>query len=136
MIHLGIVGRVSLQQLFVSTQKRCGIDAALIPDQHEPTRRPQDTCELGADVFAISTSIERVALDWGRPTQRFVDRLTLEEARSHLAEGTHFASGSMAPKIEAIIAFLEHGGREALITNPENIDRAMEGKTGTRITRQ
>ncbi len=90
---------------------------------------------IGADVFAISTSIERVALDWGRPTQRFVDRLTLEEARSYLAEGTHFASGSMAPKIEACIGFLERGGGEAVIASPENLELALMGRAGTHIVR-
>jgi len=66
-----------------------------------------------ADVFIISTAIERVALDWGRPSQRFVDRMTLGEAKAYLAEGTHFAAGSMAPKIEACIDYLERGGGEA-----------------------
>ncbi|HEY5268905.1 MAG TPA: hypothetical protein VII97_01090, partial [Anaerolineales bacterium] len=68
------------------------------------------------------------------------DRMTLAEARQYLAEGTHFAKGSMAPKIQAIIWFLEaggrppeNGGRQALITNPENIGRALKGETGTWI---
>ena len=68
---------------------------------------------LRADVFMITTGVDRVALDWGRPEQRWVDRLTLAEAKDYLAEGMHFAAGSMAPKIEACIEFLEHGGGEA-----------------------
>jgi len=88
---------------------------------------------IRADVFMITTAVDRVALDWGRPEQRWVDGMTLAEAKAHLAEGTHFASGSMAPKIEACIEFLEHGGGEAVITNPENMERALAGEAGTRI---
>ena len=90
---------------------------------------------IRADVFAISTSIERVALDWGKPTQRFVDRLTVDEARAYLAEGTHFAPGSMAPKVEACIGFLERGGGEAIITSPGNLELALVGRAGTHIVR-
>jgi carbamate kinase len=89
--------------------------------------------QLGAELFVISTAVERVALRWGRPDQEWVDRLTLSEAKSLLEEGTHFAKGSMAPKIEACISYLENGGHEALITNPENVERALAGETGTRI---
>ena len=88
---------------------------------------------LRADVFMITTGVDRVALDWGRPERRWVDRLTLAEAKEYLAEGTHFAAGSMAPKIEACIEFLEHGGGEAVVTNPENMERALAGEAGTRI---
>jgi carbamate kinase len=56
--------------------------------------------ELGADLFVIATAVEQVALDFGTPEQRWVDRMTVSEARGYLAEGTHFAPGSMAPKIE------------------------------------
>jgi len=88
---------------------------------------------IGADVFMITTSVDRVAIDWGRPAQRAVDRLTLAEAKAYLAEDTHFAAGSMAPKIEACIEFLEHGGGEAIITSPANMERALAGEAGTRI---
>jgi len=89
---------------------------------------------IQADLFIISTAVEKVALNFNKPDQRWLDRLTLEQARQYLAEG-HFARGSMQPKIEAVIRYLEHGGKEALITNPENIEKALEGTTGTRITR-
>jgi carbamate kinase len=85
---------------------------------------------LKADLFLISTAVEKVALDYNKPSQRWLDRVSLAEARQYLAEG-HFAKGSMGPKIEAIIKFLEQGGKQALITNPENIERALDGKTGT-----
>jgi len=90
--------------------------------------------DLDADLFLISTAVEKVALDFGTPAQRWVDHLTLAEARRHLAEGVHFAAGSMAPKIEAIIEFLENGGRHAIVTDPPNLARALAGQTGTHFT--
>lgn len=89
--------------------------------------------KIHADLFLISTAVEKVALNFGKPDQKWLDRITLAEAKQYLAEGTHFAKGSMAPKIQAIIWFLENGGKQALITNPENIGRAMRGETGTWI---
>lgn len=89
--------------------------------------------ELGAELFLIATAVEKVAIHFGKPDQKWLDRITLAEAKQYLAEGTHFAKGSMAPKIEAIIWFLENGGKQALITNPENIGRALRGETGTWI---
>jgi carbamate kinase len=88
---------------------------------------------VGADVFAITTAVERVALDWGKPSQAWVDRLTVAEARGYLAEGGHFMPGSMAPKIEACLEFLERGGGEAIITAPADLELALVGKAGTRI---
>ena len=90
---------------------------------------------IDADLLLISTAIEQVALNWGTPDQRFVGHMTLAEVKQYLAEGGHFAEGSMAPKMRAVVQFLEGGGTEALITNPENIERAMAGETGTRITK-
>jgi carbamate kinase len=87
---------------------------------------------LGADQFVISTAVCRVCLDFGTPRQRPLDRLTLEEARRYLAEG-QFGEGSMAPKIRAVLSYLEHGGREAVITCPEELEDAVEGRAGTRI---
>ena len=89
--------------------------------------------EIGADLFLIATAVEKVAINFGKPDQKWLDKITLAEARQYLAEGKHFAKGSMAPKIEAIIWFLENGGKQALITNPENIGRALKGETGTWI---
>jgi carbamate kinase len=89
---------------------------------------------LAADLLMILTAVEKVALDFGRPTQRWVDHMTLDEAKEHLAEGRHFASGSMAPKIQAVVDYLEGGGEEAIITDPDNVERALRGETGTRIT--
>jgi carbamate kinase len=88
---------------------------------------------IRADIFVISTTVERVALNYGKPDQKWLDRITLIETKQYLAEGIHFAAGSMAPKIQAVIWYLENGGKQALITNPENIGRALKGETGTWI---
>ena len=89
---------------------------------------------INADLFLISTAVEKVAINFGKTNQKWLDRMTLSEAKQYLAEGIHFAKGSMAPKIQAIIWYLEAGGKQALITNPENIGRALNGETGTWIT--
>jgi len=88
---------------------------------------------IGAELFVVTTAVEKVALDFGTPEQRWVDELTLSEAKERLAEGRHFAKGSMAPKIEAIVQFLERGGAAAIVTDPANVERALAGETGTRI---
>ncbi len=90
---------------------------------------------VGAELFVISTAVEKAALNFGKPDQKWLDQMTLDEAKKYLAEGTHFAKGSMAPKVQAIIRFLEGGGQQALITNPENIGRALKGETGTMVVR-
>jgi carbamate kinase len=89
---------------------------------------------LGAGLLLICTAVERVALHFGTPQAQWVDHLTLSEAKRYLAEGTHFKGGSMAPKIQACINYLDSGGQEALITSPQHIEAALAGKTGTRIT--
>ena len=91
--------------------------------------------DLGADLLLITTAVEKVALNFGTPEQRWLDRLTLSEAKAYLAVGTHFAKGSMAPKMQAMIEYLERGGTEGIITDTPNVDRALAGETGTRITR-
>ncbi len=88
---------------------------------------------IKADVFIISTAVEKVAINFGKPDQKWLDKLTVAEAKAYLNDGTHFAKGSMAPKIQAIIWFMENGGKRAIITNPENIGRALRGETGTWI---
>jgi carbamate kinase len=88
--------------------------------------------ELHADLFLISTAVEKVALNFNRPDQQWLDQVTLKDARRYLEEG-HFAKGSMGPKVAAILEFLEAGGKQAIVTNPENIERALAGETGTRF---
>ncbi len=89
---------------------------------------------LGADTFLISTAVEKVYINFGKPDQKGLDTVTLAEAKKYLAEG-HFAKGSMAPKVEAAIAFLEAGGEMAIITNPENMGKSVRGESGTRFVR-
>lgn len=89
--------------------------------------------EIGAELYLISTAVEKVALNFGKPNQKWIDEMTMAEAKKYLAEGTHFAKGSMKPKIQAIVRFLENGGKKAIVTNPENIGRALKGKAGTHI---
>jgi carbamate kinase len=89
--------------------------------------------ELNADLFLISTAVDKVAINFNKPDQKWLDKMTLSEAKKLYADG-HFLSGSMGPKIEAIIAFLEanpHG--KALVTRPQSIVDALDGKTGTWI---
>jgi carbamate kinase len=88
---------------------------------------------INADLFLISTAVEKVAINFGKPNQKWLDHMSLTEAKQYLAEGIHFAKGSMAPKIQAIIWYLEAGGKQALITSPENIGRALRKETGTWI---
>ena len=88
---------------------------------------------LNADLFLITTAVEKVSLLFGKPDEKQVDQMTLAEAKKYLAEGIHFAKGSMEPKIKAVIEFLENGGKEAIITNPPNIKRALKGETGTKF---
>ncbi len=87
---------------------------------------------LRADLFIISTGVEKVALNFNKPDQRFLDQMTLAEAQQYISEG-HFAPGSMLPKIEAAVEFVQMGGPQAIITDPANLARALRGETGTRI---
>jgi carbamate kinase len=87
---------------------------------------------IEANLLLISTEVEKVALNFGKPEQRWLDTVALSEARQYLADG-HFGKGSMEPKIRAIIGYLERGGQAALVTNPPNIARALAGQTGTWI---
>jgi carbamate kinase len=89
---------------------------------------------IGADVFVISTSVERVCLAYRKPGETPLDRLTLAAARRYLADG-QFGAGSMAPKIHAVIRYLEQGGGRAVITSPERLEEAVAGCAGTTIVR-
>ena len=88
--------------------------------------------EIDADLFVISTAVEKVAINFNKPDQKWLDKMTVAEAKQYIAEG-HFAPGSMLPKVQAIIKFLENGGKKALITDPEHIGDALKGETGTWI---
>ncbi|HYB01652.1 MAG TPA: carbamate kinase [Ktedonobacteraceae bacterium] len=88
--------------------------------------------ELHADLLLISTAVEKAALNFKKPNQVDLHRITLSEAKQYYEEG-HFAKGSMGPKVKAVINYLERGGSAALITMPETIGKALKGDTGTWI---
>ena len=87
---------------------------------------------IKADLFIISTAVEKVSLNFNKPNQIDLDKMNVAEAKKYIEEG-HFAKGSMLPKIQAIVRFLEAGGKEAIVTNPESLERALKGETGTHI---
>ncbi len=88
--------------------------------------------EIHADLFVISTAVEKIAINYGKPDQKWIDKMTLAEAKQYISEG-HFAKGSMLPKVQAIIWYLENGGKQALVTDPPHIGAALRGETGTWI---
>ena len=89
--------------------------------------------QVGGDILLIATDEEKVALDYGTRSQRRLDRVTLAEAWRYFDDG-QFPPGSMGPKIEAVIGFLESGGSRAIITSIEKLNEALEGRTGTHFT--
>jgi len=88
--------------------------------------------DLGAERVFFLTGVDRVALGWGTPAQRFLDRLGVAEARRLLAAG-EFPPGSMGPKVEAAVEFVERGGRAAVITSIDRVADAAAGRAGTLI---
>ncbi|MEQ8221976.1 MAG: carbamate kinase [Candidatus Eremiobacterota bacterium] len=89
---------------------------------------------IKADIFMISTAVEKACLNYGKPDQKDIDHATLEDIKKYIQEG-HFKPGSMLPKMKAVVSFLEKGGEKAIITCPEKIKDAILGKTGTHITK-
>jgi carbamate kinase len=87
---------------------------------------------IGADMLLISTAVPQIALNYNQPDQQWIKKMTLAEAKAYMEQG-HFAKGSMEPKVQAILNYLVAGGNEALVTDPNNIERALAGETGTRI---
>jgi carbamate kinase len=86
--------------------------------------------QVGADILLIATDVEKVALNYGKSNQRLLENVSISEAKKYLNEG-HFPPGSMGPKVEAVINFLEKGGKRAIITSIEKIKDALEEKAGT-----
>ena len=87
---------------------------------------------VGADTLVLPTGVEKVAIDFNKPTQRWLDRMTVAEAKKHAADN-QFDPGSMGPKVGALIDFVSGGGRLGLITNQPSLARALRGETGTRV---
>jgi len=86
--------------------------------------------QVNADILIIATDVEKVALNYGRIDYKYLDRVSTAEAKEYMMQG-HFPPGSMGPKIQAVINFLESGGEQAIITSIEKITEALEGKSGT-----
>lgn len=105
-----------------------GIEAVIDKD-HATSLLAQ---QMKADLFLISTAVEQVCLNFGTPEEQALSRITLSEAKGYMKEG-HFPSGSMGPKMQSVIDYLEGGGKAALITHPEKIEEALLGNTGTWI---
>ncbi|MBN3037228.1 MAG: carbamate kinase [Candidatus Diapherotrites archaeon] len=92
-------------------------------------------CELKADLFVILTGVEKVCLNYGKPDEKVLDHMTLAGAKQYLSEG-HFPPGSMGPKIESAVKFLESGGQAVVITSLNNLGAAIKGGAGTWITKR
>ena len=88
--------------------------------------------QLKAETLVISTAVEKVCLNYGKPDQKQLSTMTVAEAKQYIQEG-HFKPGSMLPKVQAVVEFLEGGGKEAFITDPEHLAAALAGRTGTRV---
>ncbi|SKC84802.1 carbamate kinase [Maledivibacter halophilus] len=107
-----------------------GIDAVIDKDYASSLLASQ----LKADLLIISTGVKKVCINFGKPDEEALDKLSVEEIKNLREEG-HFAPGSMLPKINATLNFLENGGKKAIITSPENLKEAVAGKDGTHIYR-
>lgn len=89
--------------------------------------------DVGVDLLAVTTGVDQVAINFGTPEQENLHKVTASQMRKHLEEG-QFPPGSMGPKIEAALEYLDAGGKEVLITSPDSLQQALEGTTGTWIT--
>ena len=110
-------------------EKLVGVEAVIDKDRASAFLAQK----LKADYFIISTDAEKVCLNYKKPNQEMLDKLSLADAKKYLSEG-QFPPGNMGPKIEAVIDFLSNGGHEAIITSPENILKAVKGEGGTHVT--
>lgn len=91
--------------------------------------------EIGADVLAITTGVEKVCINFGKPNQQALDTVSVAQMTRYRDEG-HFPAGSMLPKIVASLEFLHHGGRRVIITSPDSLPAALRGETGTHIVNE
>jgi carbamate kinase len=107
-----------------------GVDAVIDKDRASSLL----AWELEAELFLISTGVDQVALYYGTPKEKLLDSMSTDDAQGYLREG-QFPPGSMGPKIEAALSYLDRGGREVIITSPERIPEALQGMAGTRIAR-
>ena len=105
-----------------------GVDAVIDKDYASALL----ACDMGAETLIVSTGVDKICLNFGQPNETPLDKITLSETRKYIEEG-HFAEGSMLPKIKAIVSFLEHGGKKAIISRPENLKEAVMDRAGTTI---
>jgi carbamate kinase len=105
-----------------------GVDAVIDKDLASSLLGSQ----INADTLVISTSVSKVSLNYGQPDQRDLDEVHVSELKQYMLQN-QFAPGSMLPKIQAVIEFLERGGKKAIITSPDLLEDAVAGKTGTHI---
>ena len=105
-----------------------GVDAVIDKDFASSLLAEQ----LKADLLIISTGVEKVCLNFGKPNQKNLDNISLSELKEYMKDG-HFAPGSMLPKIEAAVQFIENGGKKVIITSPAFLGKAVNGETGTHI---
>jgi carbamate kinase len=91
--------------------------------------------EIGADVLVITTGVEKVCVNFGKPNQQALDTVNVVQMTRYLEEG-HFPAGSMLPKIVASLEFLNHGGRRVIVTSPDCLPAALRGETGTHIVNE
>lgn len=107
-----------------------GIDAVIDKDFATSLLAEQ----INADTLIITTGVSRVCINFGKPNQEALDKITIEATKQYVAEG-HFPPGSMLPKIEASLSFLENNGSRVIITNPESLKDAIIEKAGTHIVK-
>lgn len=107
-----------------------GVDAVIDKDRASAVMAR----DIDADLLLILTDVERVAINFGKPDQKWLDEISLEQIKAYYSDG-HFPSGSMGPKIEAAISFLENGGETVIISSLEKGFDAIHGRAGTRIVR-
>jgi carbamate kinase len=105
-----------------------GVDAVIDKDRASALL----ATEIGADLLVILTGVDKVALNFGKPNETWVDEMTVSEAEKYLHEG-HFPAGSMGPKIEAAVSFLKQGGGKVVISSIEKASDAIFKKAGTVI---
>jgi len=106
-----------------------GVDAVIDKDLASSLLASQ----ISADTLIISTAVPKVCLNYGQPNQRDLDQVSVAELKQYVQQN-HFAPGSMLPKIQAVIEFLERGGKKAIVTNPDLLEEAIAGRTGTHVT--
>jgi len=132
LVHSGIVviaaGGGGVPVCYNSHAQLEGVDAVIDKDRASAVLAR----DIEAELLIILTGVEKVSLNYGTLLQRDLEKLTLKEAKEYLAQG-HFPAGSMGPKIEAAITFLEAGGKEVVITSIEKGYQAIKGKAGTHI---